>query len=194
MLDRPSKDRNALDIAKTAAQRGTCSRAKVGALIVRNDATVSMGYNGACRKTRECDHSPLPPSPQHEGLVIVPPFLGDMENGHCSRAVHAEANAILNAARNGASTLGSTMYVTATPCYRCAPLLIQAGVERVVFESEYRPDERAFELFREANVEVAQWRSDVGGLVIIVRRNGDFSSTASTAPTPTPVVYSERAT
>lgn len=75
-----------------------------------------------------------------------------MEGGHCSRAVHAESNAVINAARQGSQVLGGTMYVTGTPCYRCAPQIVNAGITRVVYASEYRPDGRALALFDEANI------------------------------------------
>lgn len=135
---RPDKEDYYCGIAEAVAQRGTCTRRKVGAIVVVNDAVVSTGYNGAPRGTRHCDH--------YDDR--------DMEVGHCSRAVHAESNAVLNAARNGVGLAGGTMYATATVCYRCAPLLVQAGIVAVVMTEKYREDERALNLLREAKVRV----------------------------------------
>lgn len=140
MTDRPNKDVYYMDIATAVAARGTCPRAKVGAIIIKGDVMVASGYNGAPRGARHCDHT--------DG--------GDMDNGHCSRAVHGETNAIANAARHGAVVMGGTLYCTATPCYRCAPLVIQAGIARVVIGASYRPDERAFRLLVECGVVVEQ--------------------------------------
>lgn len=137
---RIGKDEYYMSIAHAVSKRGTCPRLQVGCAVVVNDSVVSTGYNGAPRKTRECDHT----NPED-----------DMENGHCARAVHAEANAIVNAARNGASVLGGVLYVTATPCFRpCAPLITNAGIRRVVYDSPYRHDVRTFEMFAAAGIEL----------------------------------------
>lgn len=149
--NRPGKDRHAMDIAKTYSARGTCSRAKVGAIVIVNDSIAAEGYNGAPRGTRHCDHESLV-TVEAEGEDVLTP--GDMENGHCSRAVHAEMNVVANAARKGVSLIGGTLYTTAIPCYRCAPLLIQVGIRRVVYENDYRPDPRALDMLREARVRV----------------------------------------
>lgn len=130
-----------MEIARAVSARGTCSRAKVGAVIVVGDVIASTGYNGSPRGARHCDHS----TPN-----------GDMEDGHCSRATHAEANAVVNAARHGAVIKGGVLYVTATPCYRCAPLVIQAGISRIVIGAEYRPDLRALALLKECGVELSE--------------------------------------
>lgn len=159
MADRPSRDAYYMDIARAVAARGTCSRARVGAIAVVNDVIKSTGFNGAPRATRHCDHSPRMARDQVTDLresrdVLVEP--GDMENGHCARAVHAEANVVLNAAREGMSLYGGTLYVTVTPCYRCAPMIVQAGFARVVYGGDYRPDERALALLKEAEVEIVK--------------------------------------
>lgn len=145
-----------MGIANAVAVRGTCSRAKVGAIVVNNDVMVASGYNGAPRGARHCDHE--------NG--------GDMENGHCARAVHGETNAIANAARYGTAVVGGTLYCTATPCYRCAPLVVQAGIVRVVIGASYRPDVRAFALLVECGVVVGQLQPD--GNVIRLNVNGEL--------------------
>jgi dCMP deaminase len=159
MPDRVSRDAYYMGIARAVAARGTCSRAKMGAIVVVGDAVAATGYNGSPRGTRHCDHA--------DRITVRPALIsatgwteeervnegpGDMENGHCSRAVHAEMNVVANATRSGTSLVGGTLYVTATPCYRCAPLLVQVGITRIVMDGEYRPDPRALELLSEAKV------------------------------------------
>jgi len=87
-----------------------------------------------------------------------------MMNGHCVRAVHAEQNAIVQAALNGVSTRGATLYVTCQPCNACAKMIVNAGIVRVVFDGEY-PDAFAMEVFAEAGLEVVRIRSDAGNVV-----------------------------
>lgn len=135
---RPDKEDYYMQIARAVSARGTCSRAKVGAVVVVGDVIASTGYNGSPRGSRHCNHE----------------NDGDMENGHCARAVHAEANSIINAARYGTVLLDGVLYTTATPCYRCSPLIVQAGIKTVFVGAVYRPDERAFELLRECGVNV----------------------------------------
>ncbi|MFH1656552.1 MAG: hypothetical protein ABH956_02125 [Candidatus Nealsonbacteria bacterium] len=132
---RPSKDQYYLNISKEVAKRGTCFRARGGAIIVKDDQIISTGYIGAPRKTKDC-----------------------LERGEClrdklkishgtryeiCRSVHAETNALLGAARAGVSLLGGTMYlysenaktgekIDSFPCYICKKIIINAGIERFV--------------------------------------------------------------
>lgn len=108
---RPSWASYFLDIAKQVSTRATCPRAQVGCVLVKDKRILSTGYNGS------------PPTMVHcleEGCV--------MENEHCVRTVHAEANAVAQAARHGISILGSSAFVTHTPCHHCQLLLLAAGV------------------------------------------------------------------
>lgn len=98
-------------IAAMVATRATCPRLSVGAVLVRNRQIISTGYNGAPRGLDHCDE--------------IGCF---MEAGHCIRAVHAEVNVVAQAARNGINTDGAKLYVTHTPCKRCAAVLINAGI------------------------------------------------------------------
>lgn len=117
-----------MDIATVVATRATCDRLHVGAVIVRNRAILSTGYNGSIRGLGHCDE------------------VGHlMEGTHCVRTVHAEANAIAQAARHGASVLGATIYVTAKPCFTCFKLIANAGIVEVVFGAVYREDPRVDE-------------------------------------------------
>lgn len=104
--------------ASLFAQRATCNRLKVGCIITSADhRIISSGYNGAPKGLPHCDCS---------------------EEKPCTAAIHAEANAIAWAARNGVGLLGSTMYCTHTPCIKCSELIIQAGIWLVVYGDEYR--------------------------------------------------------
>lgn len=115
-----------MDIAKQVATRATCDRKHVGAVIVRNKTILSTGYNGSIRGLPHCDD------------------VGHMmENGHCVATVHAEANAIIQAATNGVGIDGATIYTTASPCWPCFKLIANAGIKRIVFGEFYR-DSRIF--------------------------------------------------
>jgi dCMP deaminase len=116
-----------MNIAKEVASRATCDRKHVGAVIVRDKNILSTGYNGSVRGLDHCDDA---------GHM--------MENDHCVRTVHAEANAIAQAARNGARIDGATIYTTASPCWPCFKLIANAGLSRICFGEFYR-DPRIFE-------------------------------------------------
>lgn len=112
---RKSWDLYFLDIARVIATRSTCDRAHVGAVIVRDRVILSTGYNGSARGEAHCDD---------EGHL--------MENNHCVRTVHAEANAICQAAKNGVAVGGSTIYCTHEPCERCRKFIANAGIEKII--------------------------------------------------------------
>lgn len=133
---RASWDQYFMDLAKVVASRATCDRKHVGAVLVRERTVLSTGYNGSIRGLPHCDD------------------VGHMmENGHCVATVHAEANAIAQAARNGVAIQGSTIYTTASPCWPCFKLISNAGVTRIVFGEFYR-DERIFEVARQIGIEL----------------------------------------
>lgn len=123
-----------MNIAEQVATRSTCDRKNVGALIVRDKTILSTGYNGSLRGAPHCDEA------GH-----------DMENGHCVRTVHAEANAIAQAAKHGVMIDGSDLYVTASPCLTCFKLVANAGI-RVIYYKEFYRDERITEYARQADV------------------------------------------
>lgn len=144
-MTRSSWDTYFLDIAKTVATRATCDRKHVGAVIVRDKMILATGYNGSIRGMPHCDE------------------VGHMmEDGHCVRTMHAEANAIVQAARAGVgiasgssllSNTKTTMYVTASPCWPCFKLIANAGITRVVFGEFYR-DERIFKVAEKLGIEL----------------------------------------
>lgn len=117
---RPSWDVFFLAMARTVATRATCPRLSVGAVIVRDRAVLSVGYNGAVAGARHCTE---------DGCDLV--------EGHCTRAVHAEANAIAQAAKHGTRVEGGTIYTTHSPCWRCSQLIANAGLVRVVYGEGY---------------------------------------------------------
>jgi dCMP deaminase len=123
-----------MNIADQVATRSTCNRKHVGAVIVRDKTILSTGYNGSLRGAPHCDDA------GH-----------DMENGHCVRTVHAEANAVAQAAKHGVRIDESEIYVTASPCLTCFKLVANAGIKTVYYKEFYR-DERITEYARQAGV------------------------------------------
>lgn len=121
---RQSFDEYFLDVAEKVATRSTCNRKHVGAVIVRDRSILATGYNGSIRGMPHCDDV---------GHLMV--------NDHCIRTVHAEANAIAQAARNGVRIEGATIYVTALPCFDCFKLIANACVNRIVYDEFYRGEQ-----------------------------------------------------
>jgi dCMP deaminase len=133
---RASWDEYFMAIARQVATRSTCDRKHVGAVVVRERMILTTGYNGSIRGLPHCDE------------------VGHlMEDGHCVRTTHAEANALVQAARNGVSVDGADMYVTASPCFGCFKLIANAGLTRIVFGEFYR-DERIYEFATELGLDL----------------------------------------
>jgi dCMP deaminase len=110
-----------MDIAVKVSKRGTCDRKRVGAIIVKDAHIISCGYNGSLNGLPHCDD------------------VGhDMENDHCQRVVHAEANAILYAAKRGVALDGAAIYITVSPCWDCFKMIAQAGIKYVYYVEFYR--------------------------------------------------------
>lgn len=127
-----------MNLAVQAATRSTCPRKKVGAVIVRDKTVLSTGYNGSIRGAPHCTDV---------GCL--------MEDDHCVRTVHAEANAIVQAARNGIRLEDAHIYVTASPCFSCFKLIVNAGI-RVVHFGEFYRDERVKEFADELGIDLKQ--------------------------------------
>jgi len=134
--NRASWDTYFMRIAEQVATRSTCDRKHVGAVIVRDRMILTTGYNGSIRGLAHCDDV---------GHLL--------EEGHCVRTVHAEANAIVQAARNGVRIDGGDIYVTASPCFNCFKLIANAGLRRIVFGEFYR-DDRIFTLSEQLGLEL----------------------------------------
>jgi len=138
MDDRPSWDDYFLQIARDVATRATCPRRHVGAVIVRDRRILSTGYNGS------------PPGQKHCTEVGCL-----MEDDRCIRTLHAEQNAIIQAALHGVSTEGATLYGTCRPCHVCARMIVGAGIQRVVFAGEM-PGGWSLDVLTQASVELVQ--------------------------------------
>jgi dCMP deaminase len=149
MHERPSWDAYFMRIAHEVSTRATCPRRSVGALVVRDRRILATGYNGAPKGLPHCP----PGGPDNDWPA------GCMRAGHCIRTLHAEQNALLQAALFGVPTSGATMYVTCQPCNTCAKMIINAGIERVIYEGDY-PDEFSKEIFRDAKLEVLRLVGD----------------------------------
>jgi dCMP deaminase len=139
---RPSWDQYFMGIAFEVAKRSTCNRAQVGTIIVRDKRILTTGYNGSPAGLPHCTEV---------GCLIV----GD----HCVRTLHAEQNAIIQAALHGVSVAGGTIYVTHQPCLTCAKMIINAGITRVTYQGRY-PDELAVGFLEQAGVELEQFGDD----------------------------------
>lgn len=125
-----------MNIAAVTASRSTCPRKFVGAVIVRGRTILSTGYNGSIRGMPHCSE------------------VGHMmENGHCVATIHAEANAIIQAAKNGVNIEGGDVYVTASPCWNCFKQIANAGIKRIVFGEFYR-DERIFSVAESLGIDL----------------------------------------
>jgi len=133
---RASWDEYFMNIARVVSSRSTCPRKYVGAVIVRNRTILSTGYNGSIRGMPHCSD------------------VGHMmENDHCVATIHAEANAIIQAARNGVNIEGGDLYVTASPCWNCFKSSANAGIARICYGEFYR-DERIFTVAETLGIEL----------------------------------------
>ena len=122
-----------LKMAKEWATNSHCKRSQVGCLVVKNKTIISDGYNGT--------------------PTGFPNICEDENNNTLSSVLHAEANAITKLAMNTVTSMGSTMYVTLSPCFDCAKLIIQSGIKRIVFSELYRKTE-SLELLNQAGIEI----------------------------------------
>lgn len=133
-----------MEIAKVVAKRSTCLRQNVGAVIVKDKRILSTGYNGAPMGLPHC----LDIGCLREELNVP-----SGERHELCRAVHAEQNAIIQAAVHGVSIKGATLYTTHQPCIMCAKMIINAGIVRVVYGKKYA-DERGLEFLKEAGIRI----------------------------------------
>ncbi|MEW6708266.1 MAG: dCMP deaminase family protein [Candidatus Riflebacteria bacterium] len=141
---RPDWDTYFLRITQLISQRSTCLRRQVGAVIVKDKRILATGYNGAPNGVPHCFQKP-------EGCLREARGIPSGERQELCRGLHAEQNAILQAAAFGVSLKESVLYCTHQPCVTCAKMLINAGVKRVVFLGSY-PDELSLELLKEGNI------------------------------------------
>ena len=130
MSDRPSWHQYFLTITRNVAERSTCTRAKVGAVIVRDKNILATGYNGAPAGMPHC---------LDVGCLIYASRTPSGENEeNCFRTIHAEINAIAQAAKNGHAIRDADIYITHTPCIHCFKVLVNTGIKRIVYERPYK--------------------------------------------------------
>lgn len=145
-MERPSWDSYFMQIAHLVKTRATCPRRQVGAVIVRDRRILATGYNGAPRGLSHCPEG----GPENDWPN------GCMRAGHCIRSLHAEQNALLQAAFIGVACEGASIYVTCQPCNSCAKMILNAGITKVIYEGDY-PDDFSLELFREGELDVSRY-------------------------------------
>ena len=125
-----------MEIAIQVSKRSTCDRRMVGAVIVKDKTILSTGYNGSIRGLSHCDE------------------VGHlMEAGHCVRTIHAEVNAVAQAAKNGTSIQSGQLYTTSSPCWPCFKIMANSGIQKVYFGEFYR-DERMLEYAQQSRIEL----------------------------------------
>ncbi|MCL1981512.1 MAG: cytidine/deoxycytidylate deaminase family protein [Clostridiales bacterium] len=144
-MDRPDWDEYFMEMAVLTARRSTCLRRQVGAVIVRDRHIVATGYNGAPRGIEHCE--------ERGGCVREKLHIPSGERHELCMALHAEQNAIIQAATLGESIEGATIYITNQPCVICAKMIINAGMRRIVVKDGY-PDQLAVDLLAEAGLKI----------------------------------------
>ena len=147
MKARPTWDEYFLEMARVIASRSTCLRRRVGALLVRDKRILATGYNGAPTNLPHC---------AEVGCLREELGIPSGERQEICRGLHAEQNAIIQGALHGVGVRGSVLYCTTQPCAICAKMLINAGVERVVYEGDYA-DQLSLEMLQQAGVELVRF-------------------------------------
>lgn len=143
-MNRPSWDEYFLKITQEVGQRSTCLRRQIGAILVVDKHILTTGYNGVPRGLRHC---------ADVGCLRMANNVASGERHELCRGLHAEMNAILQAAKYGIRISGSTLYSTTYPCVLCAKMLINADIKRIVAQEDY-PDDLSKEMLAEAKIKV----------------------------------------
>lgn len=141
---RPDWDEYFLQLARLVASRSTCLRRQVGAVLVKNERIISTGYNGAPRGLKHC---------LEIGCLREKEGIPSGQRYELCRGVHAEQNAIINAALYGVATEGAIIYCTNQPCIICARMIINAGIIKVVHQGDFN-DQLAVEFLKEAGIQL----------------------------------------
>src|SRR5574344_2289430 len=150
---RPTWDEYFMELANTASKRATCDRGRSGCVIVKDKQVLVTGYVGSPAGLPHCDEVGhlFRQSIDADGTIST----------HCVRTVHAEQNAICQAARRGIALDGATLYCRMTPCRTCAMLIINCGIKRVVCEKKYHDSKDSLEMFSQAGVEIVHLQEEV---------------------------------
>ncbi len=152
-FQRPSWDEYFMELANAAAKRATCDRGRSGCVIVKDKQVLVTGYVGSPIGLPHCDEvGHLFKKTFHEDETITT---------HCVRTVHAEQNAICQAARRGIALDGATLYCRMTPCRVCAMLIINCGIKRVVCEKKYHAGEESEQMFKQAGIKLEFFCEDI---------------------------------
>ncbi|MDO8625640.1 MAG: cytidine/deoxycytidylate deaminase family protein [Candidatus Diapherotrites archaeon] len=147
MYRRPNWDEYFLEMTRVVAKRATCDRGRSGCVIVRDKHILTSGYVGSPPGQPHCDEA---------GHLLKKVVYDNGElHTHCVRTIHAEANAIAQAAKLGMSLSGATIYSKMTPCLVCAQMILSVGIKRVVSEKRYHGGAESEKLFKDAGVEYA---------------------------------------
>jgi len=143
---RPTRNEYFMDIAKTIAKRATCDKERNGCVIAKNKQILCTGYVGSPPWLPHCDEigHQVKQMTHEDGSVT----------NHCARTVHAEQNAICQAAKLGVAVEGATLYCKTTPCRTCTMLIISCGIARVVCEEQYDAHKESEKMFHDANIEL----------------------------------------
>ncbi|KJS20233.1 MAG: cytidine deaminase [Clostridiaceae bacterium BRH_c20a] len=144
---RPNWDQYFMEITQVVAKRSTCLRRHVGAVIIKDRHILSTGYNGAPSGLLHCLET---------GCIREKLDVPRGERHELCRGLHAEQNAIIQAAVHGVQIKGGTLYSTTFPCVLCAKMLINAGIVKIVYHGSY-PDQLSLEILQEANIIVEEW-------------------------------------
>ena len=150
-MTRPGWDQYFMSITRVVAQRSTCLRRQIGAIIILDRRILTTGYNGAPAGIAHCAEA---------GCVREREGIASGERHELCRGLHAEQNAIIQAALSGVSIKGGTLYTTHHPCVLCAKMIINAGLVQVIYTSPY-PDVLAQQLLTEAGVSVAMLVTEI---------------------------------
>ena len=148
---RSSWDEYFMSIAEMVKSRSTCLRREVGALIVKDNHIITTGYNGPPSGIKHCE--------ELGGCYREKLGIPSGERHELCRALHAEQNAIIQAAKLGVTTDGATMYVTLQPCVICAKMIINAGIKKLIFKGSY-PDKISMEMLEESDIELFRYGED----------------------------------
>jgi dCMP deaminase len=147
---RPSWDEYFMELAEVVAKRSTCLRRNVGAVVVKDKRVLATGYNGAPSGLAHCTET---------GCLREKLSIPSGERVEMCRGLHAEQNALVQAARYGIALEGAVLYCTNQPCITCAKMLINAGIAKVVYRNPY-PDQLARDLLSESKVVAEQFPKD----------------------------------
>jgi dCMP deaminase len=152
-MKRPNWDRYFLDLCEAVSKRATCNRGRSGCVIVKDKRIMTTGYVGSPAGLPHCDEA------GHDMRKVFD--NNDNVTQHCVRTLHAEQNAIIQAARFGIPLEGATLFCKMTPCRTCAMMIINSGIKRVVCEKHYHADKDTIEMFKQAGVELAVMNAEV---------------------------------